>query len=87
MKSARFELFYSPLCPTCPAAKEIVRAIAEEKEVSLEEINVMSPEGEKRAGEYGIKGIPYLIVDGVHHISGIPTKGAILKFIRGKDNG
>lgn len=81
MKSVRFELFYSPLCPTCPAAKEIVRAVAEEKKVGLEEINVMSPDGEKRAKKYGIKGVPHLVIDGIHQISGIPTKEAIMELL------
>lgn len=84
MRSARFELFYSPLCPACPAAKEVVRTVAEEEEVSLEEVNVMSPGGEVRAKEYGIYGVPYLVIDGRHRISGIPTKEAILRLIGGE---
>lgn len=84
MRSARFELFYSPLCPTCPAAKEVVRAVAEEKGVALEEINIMSPDGENRAKEYGIKGVPYLVIDSKHQISGLPTKEAVLELLRGE---
>jgi small redox-active disulfide protein 1 len=84
-KSARFELFYSPFCPTCPAAKEIVRQIAEEEEVGLEEINILSPDGQKRALNYGIKNVPFLVIDGMHQISGIPSKELILEIIRGKN--
>lgn len=80
MRSARFELFYSPLCPTCPRAKEIVRKIAEEEGIELEEINIMSPDGEKRAKAYNIKGVPHLVINKLHHICGIPTKEAILEF-------
>jgi len=58
MKSARFELFYSPLCHTCSAAKEVVRRVAEEEGIRLEEINVLSLAGEKRVREYKIQGVP-----------------------------
>ncbi|MEK9148818.1 MAG: sulfurtransferase TusA family protein [Candidatus Desantisbacteria bacterium] len=82
MRLARFELFYSPLCPTCPAAKEVVREVAEEEGIELEEINIMSPEGENRAKKYEIRGIPHLVINGACHILGIPTKEAIAGLLR-----
>lgn len=86
MKLVRFELFYSPLCPTCPYAKEVVREIAEEKGVGLEEINVMTPQGEARARKYQIKGVPHLVINGLNHICGIPSREAILELLNGEMN-
>jgi small redox-active disulfide protein 1 len=82
MKSVKFEFFYSPLCPTCPKAKEIVRKVAEEEGIELEEINILSPVGEACAKKYGLKSVPYLVINEVHQICGIPTKETILEFIK-----
>jgi small redox-active disulfide protein 1 len=81
MKLVRFELFYSPLCNICPAAKEVIRAVAEEKGIELDEINIISPTGEEKARKYGIKAVPQLVINGKHQISGIPTKEAILRLL------
>jgi glutaredoxin len=74
MKKPGIELFYSPLCPTCPQAKDIAREVAETKGVFLEEINVLSPEGGERSAAYQIKSVPYLVVNGNRHIAGVPSR-------------
>ncbi|RJS90697.1 hypothetical protein CW705_05660 [Candidatus Bathyarchaeota archaeon] len=45
------ELFYSPICPYCPKAKRILLEALDEMEgeVHLDEINVFSLDGLKRA--------------------------------------
>jgi len=82
MKLPSIKIFYSPLCPKCPQAKQIAREVAEEGEIWLEEINILSPQGEKIGQEYKVKGVPFLLVNEKHGISGIPDKAELLKLIR-----
>ena len=79
--SRRIELFYSPLCSLCPQAKEVARAVAEEQQVRLEEINIFAPEGEARANKYGIKGVPTLVVNGERRITGVPDKEQLIRLL------
>ncbi len=74
MRETVIELFYSPLCTTCPMAKNIAREVAEERGIFLEEINVLSPDGQRRSESYKIKGVPYIVVNGNRHLSGVPTR-------------
>lgn len=76
------ELFYSPLCPTCPQAKDIVREVAEAEGIFLEEINVLSDEGRRRSESYNIKGVPYIVLNGRRHISGVPSRERLESSLR-----
>lgn len=78
----KIELFYSPMCPTCPQAKEIVREIVEKEGVKYEEVNILSPDGEEKAARYGIKGVPALVINGGEPISGVPLKENLTKLIQ-----
>ncbi|MEW6201958.1 MAG: thioredoxin family protein [bacterium] len=78
----KIELFYNPLCNMCPAAKEIARAVAEEQQVWLEEINVFTQEGGQRAEKYGVRGVPTIIVDGEKRIVGIPDKEQLISMLK-----
>jgi small redox-active disulfide protein 1 len=81
MKSPKLELFYSPFCPSCPKAKEIVRGIAEEYKVSLEEINILSPEGLKRGVDYDIRDVPCTVINGEYKVFGVPVRENILNYL------
>jgi hypothetical protein len=74
MEKPVIELFYSPLCSTCPQAKNIAREVAETRGVFLEEINVLSEDGRKRSESYNIKGVPHIVLNGRIHISGVPSR-------------
>ena len=69
MEKPVIELFYSPLCPTCPEAKNIAREVIETKDVSYEEINILADDGMERSKAYNIKGVPYIVINGKVHIS------------------
>ncbi|MBU1486947.1 thioredoxin family protein [bacterium] len=71
MSLPKLELFYSPLCPTCPKAKEVTREIVEEERVEYEEINILSPDGEEKAAKYGIKSVPAVVIDEGEPIFGV----------------
>ncbi|MBU1614063.1 thioredoxin family protein [bacterium] len=83
MSLPKLELFYSPLCPTCPKAKEIAREVVEEEEVEeYEEINILSPDGGEKAAKYGIKSVPALVVNEGEPIFGIPLKEGLVRLIK-----
>lgn len=78
MKDIKIEAFYSPLCPDCPKAIGITREVAEEYGIELFEINVLSPNGQKKAEERNVKSIPSILI-GETKIMGIPTKEQLKK--------
>ena len=82
MKLPGIKVFYSPLCANCPEAKRIAREVAEEEEIGLEEINILSPQGEKTGREYEVEGVPLVLVNEKYRISGIPDKAELLKLIK-----
>ncbi len=77
------ELFYSPACPHCPKAKEILLEVLEkiDQKIHLDEVNILSPEGLKRAEKYGVMAVPTTIINMRHKIVGIPAKDRLLKLI------
>ncbi len=81
MKLHNLKLFYSPFCNICPIAKEVVREIAFEKKIPLNEINIFSPKGEKIAETFHVKSVPCLIIDDVDRIDGVPTKEQIETYL------
>ena len=79
----KVELFHSPVCPYCPEAKGILLEVLEEAghEFSIEEVNIFSPEGLKRAKKYNIASVPAIIIENKHKIIGVPRKEILLRKI------
>jgi len=71
----KVELFYSPICPRCPEAKRVLLEV-------LEEINVFSPRGLKRAKKYDIAHIPAVVIENKRKIIGVPKKESLLRKIK-----
>jgi predicted DsbA family dithiol-disulfide isomerase len=77
------ELFYSPTCPTCPQARAFLLDIADEMDgLHLEEVNVLSSEGVKRADHYGVRSVPTLIIDRHVRLTTFSSKDAVIRRIR-----
>jgi small redox-active disulfide protein 1 len=78
------ELLYSPVCPHCPKAKEVLLEVLEEIDgkVRFEEVNVLSREGFERAKRYGVKAVPAIIINKRRKIVGVPTKERLLKILK-----
>lgn len=85
MKSPKLELFYSPFCPSCPKAKDIIRSIAEEYKVNLEEINILSPDGLKKGREYEIMDVPCTVINKNFKVFGVPVKENIINYLFKKE--
>ncbi len=72
----KVEVFTSPMCPHCPAAKRVVEEVVSEMNgVEVENVDVMKePE---RAASYGIMAVPTIVIDGEVKFVGAPTKEAL----------
>jgi len=77
------ELFYSPICPHCPKAKETLMEVLEEVkgEIELQMVNVLSKKGIEKAKEYGIMTVPAIVVNRKHKILGTPIKNVLLRVL------
>lgn len=73
----KIEVFTSPMCPHCPAAKRVVEEVVSEMggEIEVENVNVM--EAPERAAKYGIMAVPTIVIDGEVKFVGAPTKEAL----------
>lgn len=74
----KIEVFTSPMCPHCPAAKRVVEEVVSEMNeanIEVEHVDVMKePE---RAANYGIMAVPTIVIDGEVKFVGAPTKEAL----------
>jgi len=81
------EIFTSPTCPYCPAAKALVDMVAKAQEdVTVVEHTPMTAEGRKRSKEFGITSVPTIHVSGegskeIVGVKGLPKKETLLKMI------
>ncbi|WP_423792021.1 MJ0307 family thioredoxin [Methanocaldococcus indicus] len=81
MAKVKIELFTSPMCPHCPAAKRVVEEVVSEiPDVEVEYINVM--ENPQKAMEYGIMAVPTIVINGEVEFIGAPTKEALIEAIK-----
>ena len=79
------EIFTSPTCIYCPAAKKIVEEVAG-KDITVVEHSSATPEGRRRASEFGIQSVPTIFVSGpgtkeIIGFRGSPSKEGLLKAI------
>jgi len=77
------ELFYSPICPHCPKAREVLLEVLEEVDakIHLDEVNILSSEGLKKAEECGVMSVPTTIINMRRKIVGVPVKERLLKLV------
>jgi thioredoxin 1 len=73
------ELFTSPTCPHCPAAKRVAENVVGQMEGALMiERDVSIPENAEIAASYGIRGVPVIVVNGKYQMVGVPPSEAEL---------
>jgi small redox-active disulfide protein 1 len=67
------ELFTSPTCPHCPRAKRMAEGVVRQLPGALLiERDVSEPENQRAAAEYGIRGVPTMVINRKHVITGAP---------------
>lgn len=69
------EVFTSPSCPHCPAAKEVVELAKKElgDAINVTYYDTMNPEGREKAVSYGVMYVPAIAIDGVIDFVGAPS--------------
>ncbi len=87
MSRAKIEVFTSPTCPHCPAAKRVAEELsAERNDVKVVETSTYSSKGQKRAKSLEVRSVPTIFVTSneyngrIGHV-GIPSKDSLNKMI------
>lgn len=62
------------MCPHCPAAKELFRSLKKEYNFDYEEIDAMTPEGQKLVEKHGIMGVPTTVINDTVAFVGLPSR-------------
>jgi small redox-active disulfide protein 1 len=70
----KIEVYFSPICPHCPAAKRLVADVASRYEgrVEVEEVNTFTPEGIKRGMANDVMVVPTVFIYGEKKFVGFP---------------
>ena len=77
----KVQLVYTKQCVYCPAAKQIFKDLKKQHKFDYEEIDAMSPEGQKLVAKYSIMSVPSIIVDGRLQWTGVPQKDKVIAVI------
>ena len=78
------QLVYTKQCAYCPATKQIFKDLKKQYKFDYEEIDAMSPEGQKMVVKYSIMSVPTIIVDNKVQWVGVPQKDKVISVISGK---
>jgi hypothetical protein len=76
----RIDLFVSPGCPSCPAAREAIRSFAQDHAgVEVHEWDLSADPGP--AVGRGIFATPTALLDGVHVVPGVPSASDLARHL------
>ena len=78
------ELFFSPVCPYCPHARELLKKYKEEHpDFEYEEVNTFTEKGIDRGMSLQVMAVPTLVVNDEIKLSGWPfTADDVTKSIK-----
>lgn len=69
----KIQVFSTPMCVTCPAAKDVVRSVLKSyTQVEYEEVDALERQDE--AFECGVSSVPAIVIDGELWKCGVPSK-------------
>lgn len=77
----KVQLVYTKTCVYCPTAKALFKDLKKQYKFDYEEIDAMSPEGQKMVAKYSIMAVPTIIVDNKVQWVGVPQKDKVLAVI------
>ncbi|MBI2547313.1 MAG: thioredoxin family protein [Candidatus Aenigmarchaeota archaeon] len=80
----KVQLVYTKSCVYCPIAKGLFKDLKKQYKFDYEEIDAMSPEGQKMASKFSIMSVPTIVVDGKVQWVGVPQKDKVISVISGK---
>ena len=77
-------MFYTPTCPYCPYAIEVVRRVIPQfgDKVQVEEVNAWTPDGQLRAAKYRVYAVPAIAIDGRVRFVGVPNEEELAKVLK-----
>lgn len=79
----KVQLLVSEWCAPCAKAEEVWRAVAEERAIAFEVLDVGQPEGRDVVARLNSKTIPALVIDGRLAGLGVQTREQALKLVEG----
>lgn len=79
----KVQLLVSEWCAPCDTAEEIWRAVAEEREIRFEVLDMGQPEGREVARRLGIRTIPSVVIDDQLKALGVVSRSAALELVAG----
>lgn len=79
------EVFYSEMCPYCPAAIKLVREVnAKFSDIIVEEVDTSTSEGMTKAAKYQIVSVPTIVINGEVAFVGVPGKAELTEAVETK---
>lgn len=80
----KVQLVYTKSCAYCPLAKGLFKDLKKQYKFDYEEVDAMSPEGQKLVAKYSIMSVPTIIVDNRVQWTGVPQKDKVIAIVAGK---
>ncbi len=80
----KVQLVYTKSCVYCPAAKALFKDLKKQYKFDYEEVDAMSPEGQKLVSKFSIMSVPSIIVDNNLKWVGVPQKDKVIATLSGK---
>ena len=77
----KVQLVYTKQCVYCPSAKILFKDLKKQYKFDYEEIDAMSPEGQKLVSKYSIMSVPTILVDNRVQWVGVPQKDKVIAVI------
>jgi len=79
--SVKVQLLVSEWCVPCRAAEEVWGALAQEKDIAFEVLDVGQPEGRSVVARLGVRTVPATVIDGVLRHVGVPSHAQARAFV------
>ncbi len=80
----KVQLVYTKTCVYCPASKALFKELKKEHKFDYEEIDAVSPEGQKLVAKYSIMAVPTVIIDNKVRFTGMPSRDKAAAAVMGK---
>ncbi|AIF70176.1 glutaredoxin [Palaeococcus pacificus DY20341] len=78
------EVLTSPTCPYCPIALQMAQEIGRRYQgVEVRELSVATPEGQRKAMEHNIMGVPTILINNKVEFIGVPHPGEFERKVKG----
>lgn len=81
--TAKVQLLVSEWCAPCRSAEEVWRAVAQEKDIAFEVLDVGQPEGRTVVSRLGVRTVPATVIDNVLRHVGVPSAAEARAFVAG----